>query len=66
MRDFARRLAAKGSAAMPESTGRPLHEFARNLREKQEAQLEYALKEMNQLAADMQSFAAIPRGACVP
>lgn len=67
MQVFARELAtsdlAKGRHLSPSVA---LPAFVKNIRERQQEQLEHAIGEMQRLADDMVAFGRIPQGACMP
>lgn len=66
MREFARKLAEKERASVAAISSETLRGYAKTLREQHEAQLEYAVKEMDQLAADMQAYGQIGRSTFIP
>ena len=72
MKTFARRIASEGVVtlrALKSSTEIPLGVAARAMQAESEERLRrirYAAGELEQLAADMQAFERIPRGACLP
>jgi PAS domain S-box-containing protein len=72
MKDFARQIAATEASPSRAANAKldvPLTTFARQVHEDHEARqrlLRHATDEMRQLAADMETYGNIPRGACLP